>query len=175
MRYRILLAVGLALANLSFPAVARADCQPASSVQEALANAEVAFVGTVVAAVQGEPGASFLVDEVWVGNLPPTTEVRGIGDAGFLEDDRRWIVGVRYLVIPYVDGAVLRDNICTATLEWTDELAALKPQGAQGPDEGQGGSDRGISGELLGVAAALLLLGIVGFIAFRDGSPLARR
>lgn len=171
MRYQILPAIGLALANLAFPAIARADCQPASSVEEALAAAEIAFVGTVVAAVEGESRAGFSVEEVWVGDLPAATEVRGLRDAGLSEDDRRWTLGVRYLVIPYVDRGVLRDNICSATVEWRDELAALRPPGAQSPEEGPSGSDDGIPGAVLAVAAAVGVLIVVGLIAFGRRSP----
>ena len=38
--------------------------------------------------------------------------------------------GAVYLVIPFVDGQVLRDHICTATTGWTDELEALRPADA---------------------------------------------
>jgi hypothetical protein len=38
-------------------------------------------------------------------------------------------IGVRYLVVPIVDGNVLRDSICSATTEWRPELAALRPNG----------------------------------------------
>ena len=171
MRYQILLAVGIALANLAFPAAVRADCQPASSVAEALAATEIAFVGTVFAAVEGEPGAAFIVDEVWVGDLPETIGVRGMGDAGFMEDDRHWAIGVRYLVIPYVDGGVLRDHICTATTEWREELADLRPEDARAPGESPSPPGEGIPIEVLGVLAALGVLGIVGLIAFRHGTP----
>ena len=174
MRYQILLVLGIALANLSFPAIARADCQPASSVEEALAAAEIAFVGTVFATGGREPGAALLVDEVWLGELPGTIEVRGMGDAGFMEDDRQWAIGVRYLVVPYVERGVLRDHICTATTEWRDELAVFKPEGARAPEEAPRGSGGGIPTEVLAVVAALAVLGIVGLIAFRHGSPSGR-
>lgn len=171
MRYQILLALGIALANLSLPAVVRADCQPASSIQEALATAEIAFVGTVVAAAGGGPRAAFSVEEIWVGELGATVEVRGMGDAGLMEDDRQWTLGARYLVIPYVDRGALRDSICSATTEWRDELAVLRPEGARAPEESPSGSDGGVRPELLALAVALGVLGIVALVAFRHGPP----
>jgi hypothetical protein len=165
MRYQILLAVGIALASLAFPAVARADCQPASSIKDALATAEIAFVGTVVAAVDGGPRAVFSVEEVWVGQLLATAEVRGLGDAGFMEDDRQWTVGVRYLVIPFVEAGLLRDTICSATSEWRDELAALRPPTAHPPGGLGTVSDVPVQLLLLGGAAALIA--VVSFAAFR--------
>ncbi|HYI65543.1 MAG TPA: hypothetical protein VEW95_01310 [Candidatus Limnocylindrales bacterium] len=47
------------------------------------------------------------------------------------EDDRTWAVGTTYLVVPHVDGPVLRDHICTATTPWTDDLAILRPADAR--------------------------------------------
>ena len=161
------LVLALTLATLLFPAVARADCQPASSVKEALATAEVAFVGTVVGAAVDEPGATFSVEEVWVGQLPATVEVRGMGDAGFMEDDRQWEPGFRYLVIPYVERGVLRDHICTATTKWLDALAVLRPEGAQPPEEAPGGSGGGPSTEVLLLIGAVVVLIVVSAFAFR--------
>jgi len=173
MRFQILSATGLALATLAFPAVARADCQPASSVEDALAAAEIAFVGTVVAAVDDEPGAGFRVEEVWVGELPAAVEVRGMGDEGFMEDDRRWTLGARYLVIPYLDDGVLRDNICSASLEWRDDLAALRPD-AHPPEGETDGSGGGVPGAVVALAAAIGVLAIAGVVAFRRGLPTGK-
>lgn len=165
MRYQTLLAAGLGLAGLAFPAVARADCQPASSVEEALSAAEVAFVGTVVAAADAGPRAAFSVEEVWVGQLAATVDVRGMGDAGLLEDDRQWTLGVRYLVIPYVEAGVLRDNICSATVEWREELAALRPPTAHPPGEQDATTD--VPFQLLLVGGAVALFGAISIVAFR--------
>jgi hypothetical protein len=124
------------LALLAFPVLASpaaADCDPAGAPAEALSTAEVAFVGRAIT-VAG-PSARFAVQEVWAGEVDDVVEVRGVLDQlapnQFGEDDRQWIEGATYLVIPTVDGSVLRDHICTATTEWADELEALRPADAR--------------------------------------------
>ena len=165
MRAHLLPAAGLLLTTLIAPAVVRADCQPASSVEEALASAPVAFVGTVVAAQAGAPGATLRVDEVWVGTVPETVVVRGMGDGVFMEDDRHWTMGATYLVIPYLEGGVLRVHICTATTEWRDDLAALRPPDAHAPEDAASGPD--VPGAILAVVAVAAVLTIVAGYAFR--------
>ena len=104
-----------------------------------LPEAQIAFVGTVVA-VEG-PAATFAVREVWAGAVADRIQVRGLSDrigeadtgfgAGFTEDDRHWTEGATYLVIPWVDGGVLRDSVCTATAEWRAEFEDLRPSDAR--------------------------------------------
>jgi hypothetical protein len=163
--------VALAIALLP-PAPARADCEPAGPIEEALAVAPVAFVGTVTA-LDG-PAARFAVAEVWAGSVGATVEVRGLGDGGpdtgfgaaFMEDDRRWSMGTTYLVVPFVDGTVLRDHLCTATTEWRDELAALRPPGATTPTPEALSPGTGIPAALA-VLAAAAAVGAIGWLAFR--------
>lgn len=129
----------LALAATAFAWPVAADCQSAGPIEEALPVAPIAFVGTVTA-LNG-PIATFAVSEVWAGDVPDVVEVRGLSDdvggpdagfgAGFSEDDRQWTPGGTYLVVPFVDGAVMRDNACTATTQWRPELEALRPEDAR--------------------------------------------
>ncbi|HET9416809.1 MAG TPA: hypothetical protein VFP30_04635 [Candidatus Limnocylindria bacterium] len=122
-------ALGLALLAVVATPVA-ADCQPAGPIQEELPRAEVAFVGTAVDVVGSM--ATFAVHEVWAGSVAATVEVHGLtSGVEFSEDDRRWEVGSRYLVVPIVEGEVLRDSFCTPTTEWQPELAALRPASAE--------------------------------------------
>jgi hypothetical protein len=150
-----------------------ADCQPAPPLDEALRTAPVAFVGTVIG-VDG-PSARFAVSEVWAGEIGPTVEVRGLTDLGgrdggfgpgFSEDDRHWTDGTTYLVLPTVDGGVLRDHLCTATTEWREELAALRPETAiivsAEPAEGGGG----IPLPVLAFVAAAVVIAVIGGVAF---------
>ena len=140
MPIRHLIPLALALAVLAAAPPARADCDPAGPVEQVLPKADVAFVGSVIA-TDGSV-ARFAVAEVWAGDLPDVVEVRGLidrpagrGDAGgpapIVEDDRLWTVGQTYLVIPTVDGDVLRDHGCTATTEWSAELESLRPPDAR--------------------------------------------
>lgn len=147
------------------PGSALADCQPAGPIEQALRNAEVVFVGTVRATRAGGSVASFAVEEVWRGSLGEAVEVRGSFDGDRPgEDDRVWTVGQRYLVLPVQFDGALRDNICTATTEWRPEMGDLRPDGATG-----GGA--GFPAAIVAPAFALLLLAVVGAVAFRRGSP----
>jgi hypothetical protein len=165
----------LASGGLLAPGRVAADCQPVGSLAEALAGAPVAFVGTVVAADPSGPRAIFQVEEVWAGDLPATVEVRGISDgAGLGEDDRTWQVGSRYLVIPYLaDGGVLRDSICSGTAAWRDDLAKLRPPGAETRGAaGSGESDPGggLAGYLLLVVALTAVAGALVMLIGRRRS-----
>lgn len=131
MHLRHLVAAGFAIACLAIPGAVVADCQPAGPLAVALAEAPVAFVGRVVE-TRGDGGqiAMIEVEERWTGagGLANIVEVRGLGDdLQPSEDDRHWVLGGRYLVVPIVDGNVLRDSICSATTAWSDALGALRP------------------------------------------------
>lgn len=116
------------LALLAEPAAA--DCQPAGPIQEELPRAEIAFVGTAVDVVGSM--ATFEVHEVWAGHVANVVEVHGLtSGVEFSEDDRQWEAGMRYLVVPIVDGQVLRDSFCTPTTVWHSELAELRPATAE--------------------------------------------
>jgi hypothetical protein len=174
MRIGGLVTLALALALALVPGPAAADCQPAGPPEAALPAAPVAFVG-VVTNVEG-PIATFAVREVWAGDVAETVEVRGLSDdlggvdtgfgVGFSEDDRQWTDGTTYLVVPFVDGAVLRDHICTATTEWHDGLEALRPATARilGAEQVDG----------LSIPPAILLIGAV-LVLLVAGSALAFR
>ena len=158
---------------LAAPRVA-ADCEPAGPLEQVLPKADVAFVGTVTA-LDG-PIATFAVREVWAGEVADTVSVRGFfeapggrgaaGEAPFGEDDRSWMAGETYLVVPWVDRGVLRDSICTATTEWSDELAALRPADARflaRPDPGS----VSIPGTVIVVGTVILVIAGASALAFR--------
>ena len=164
-------AATLALVLLA-PSRAVADCQPAGPIEQALAAAPVAFVGTVTA-VDG-PSARFAVAEVWAGSVGADVEVRGLGDggpdtgfgAGFSEDDRHWVDGATYLVVPMIDGAILRDHLCTATTEWGPDLEQLRPADARilagEPEPAQAPPVA-----ILAMMAAVAVIGVGALLAFR--------
>jgi hypothetical protein len=163
MRHRLTCSALLATLGglLLAPSAAVADCQPAGSVEEALATTEIAFVGTVITSAEGRSGAGFRVEEVWVGSVGETVELHGMGAGDeLMEDDRHWQAGARYLVIPYVEGGRLRDHLCTATTEWRPELAELRPAGATtvAPATESGGVP-----VILLVLGGLLALGLAAF------------
>jgi hypothetical protein len=170
------LLLGAATAWLVCAAPVAADCQPAGPIEEALPAAPVAFVG-VVTALDG-PVATLAVREVWAGEVPDEVQVRGLADdvggvdagfgAGFSEDDRQWMAGGTYLVVPWVDGKVLRDSICTATTEWRSDLEALRPASAR-IVEGDPTNAVPVPPAVLAAAAVLLVIGVVSVLAFRRG------
>jgi len=111
-------------------APAAADCELAGPIEVALTDAPVAFVGSAIEVVGSM--ARFEVHEVWAGVIANGVEVHGLtSGVEFSEDDRRWEAGTRYLVVPFIEGQVLRDSICTATTEWSPELEALRPATAR--------------------------------------------
>ena len=172
-RFRRILPLGISVIWLVAAAPVAADCQPAGPIQEALPTAPIAFVGTA-AAVEG-PVATFAVREVWAGEVPDRVEVQGLADeagvdagfgAGFSEDDRQWTQGETYLVVPFLDGAVLRDSICTSTTEWGPELEALRPADARivAAEEAGGAA---VPAELILVGAVVLVVAGASVVAFR--------
>jgi hypothetical protein len=182
---RLTLPAILCLASLALAGPVAADCEPAGPLEAVLPDAPVVFVGTVSTVDGGS--ARFAVEEVWAGAVGPDVDVHGLGwapvppDLGgqgrapveravpgmaFVEDDRVWEVGRRYLVIPSVEGDILRDHQCTATTEWRPELAELRPADAVlSPDE----PDGGIPVPLIVAAAAVLVLAAGSALAFRRG------
>jgi len=149
--------LAIAWAAIAWPVAA--DCDPAGPPAEVLPTAEVAFVGRVLS-VDG-PSARFAVSEVWAGHVGSSAEVRGIVDhpgGAIGEDDRQWVNAETYLVIPFVDGPVLRDHVCTATTVWTDELAALRPADAreivpEAPEE-----------EMVSIGLIILVVALMGTV-----------
>lgn len=155
----------LLLASLAVPAGVRADCQPLDSVEAALREAEVAFVGTAVASARGVGQVTFRVEEAWTGTLGPTVEVFGLSLQGPSEDDRSWELGRRYLVIPYVFEGRLVDHICSGTTLWSNELEALRPAGATVAEPAPATSS--LPWPLLLVAALAAGLAAASWLAFR--------
>lgn len=143
---RMLVASVLAAMTLILGAgTARALCSGNSYAASSLREGHVAFVGTVGSLRNGDLWATFQVDEVWSSDeLPRFVEVRGgRGQEAFFEifsnvgsTDRQFADGVTYLVFPTIEGGTLFDDSCSATQEWSSELAALRPATAHPPVDG---------------------------------------
>ena len=174
MTVRTLISIVLMLAWLATAGVVAADCEPAGPIEQVLPAARVAFVGTVVA-TEG-PVATFEVTEVWAGEVGTSVEVRGLSDdvagpdagfgAGFTEDDRQWTEGATYLVVPFIDGGVLRDHICTATTEWSPELDELRPTEARTLTPAEA-APAGVPMPVLLIGAMLVAVAGAAVLAFR--------
>lgn len=178
MRTRFATVTALLVATLATATPVAADCGPVGTPAEVLPTAEVAFVGTVTE-VDGSL-AHFDVLEDWTDTVGDTVDVVGLahmlprgGDPGAMaEDDRSWVAGATYLVIPFVDGELLRDHICSATTEWRDDLAALRPPGVEGVVVGTAPAEApsGPPLPLLLIGTAAIAVAGVSVLAFRRRS-----
>ena len=161
---RLPLFVLVAMAWLALTAPVAADCDMARSVDDALADGSVVFVGEVTDLVGSR--ATFAVREVWSGEVGPTITVHGFSDEGqFVEDDRTWTARATYLVMPFLDRGVLRDNICTPSQNWDAHLQDLRPANARVMAEEE--SDQS---PLVAVGMVVAALGVISLLAFRRRS-----
>jgi hypothetical protein len=185
LRHRASLVLALATVAVAVvpPGTAFADCQPAGPLEQELPTAAVAFVGRVVAT--DGPVARFAVSEVWAGPVGAEVEVRGLSDEPARpgegigrpavivgEDDRTWEAGATYLVVPFVDGAVLRDHLCTATTRWAPELADLRPPDARILAASGSSGGAALAPSILVLVGVIATIGVVAGVAFRrrDGA-----
>ncbi|HET6745651.1 MAG TPA: hypothetical protein VFH90_07345 [Candidatus Limnocylindria bacterium] len=157
---------GLALTLGAGSAVALCGAMP--SPAQSLAAGELAFVGTVGSVSNSDRWATFQVREVWhATDLPRFVEVRGSagGDDFFgiftsvSSNDRFFAEGVTYLVFPHEEGDALYDNDCSATEEWSDRLADLRPASAHPPSPSLAESAGGVLWTVAAGVLASLALG----------------
>jgi hypothetical protein len=168
MTRRLVLLFAVALGALGSVPAAQASCVPAPPLRQAVREADIAFVGTVVALDHDGRTATFRVEDVWKGVVPETVVVHGgpgieaiesaaaRGEGVASSGDRTYGTGTRYLVLPWgrTDG-VLRDSICSSTQPYSDGMANLRPAAAHRPYAQAAGAvpassaDEGGSGPLL--------------------------
>lgn len=156
---------------LAAPPTALASCALSPPIAEALAEAEIVFVGTVTATAERDLWATVTVEEIWKGpDLPVVVQVKG-GQGGNVGTsvDREFRSGVKYLFTPtMLQDGTFSDNACTPTRVWEEALAALRPADARGPIGGTPPEPSGFDvgglvvplGVALLVAAALLIVGL---------------
>ena len=131
---------GAVLVAVATPA--GASCAPPLPIAEAVTQADVVVVGTVVQTRSNDRVATVAVDEVWRGNVGSTLEVFGGPDREDMATsvDRTYRVGGRYLIVamepsahggPGTFGGRIEDTACSATQLWQDALAALRPSDAR--------------------------------------------
>jgi hypothetical protein len=181
-------AIALAVLLL-LPAAVAADCMEPPPLEQAVAEGQSVFVGTVVGLENEARWATVRVEDVWRGpDLPAVVGVRGGEEPGtFTSLDRTYRQGATYLFVVMVEqGAAaprLVDNSCTPTSEWREELAALRPGTARPPvpstgetaGPGTGGvvAGGGLGDSTILVVSALLVL--AGCVAVFGGAVLIRR
>lgn len=131
---------GLVLGALAFrPAAALGlSCIQPPPIPEAVAQADIAFVGTVTAVVNEGRWATVSVEEIWKGpDMPKVVEVHGGGQAASESmADRSFTVGARYVFFPFVEEGILTDNICSSTAELTPEIS-YRPAEVRAPLSGE--------------------------------------
>lgn len=154
-----------ALAFVLTPSAVLADCMMPPPVQEAAQSADIVFVGTVSETSNRNSWANVAVEEIWRGpDLPAQVIVKGGPDGNAATSvDRSYAVGVKYLFFPYAgeDGA-LADNSCTNTVEWSADLAQLRPADARQPlgvETAEEGFDLG--GVIAPLGVAVLVGGVL--------------
>jgi len=152
---------------------ARASCAEPIPIEQALAEAQAVFVGTVTHVQYSGRMATFQVEEVWKGDVGAVAVVNGgpglseleaaraQGQEVFTSVDRTFESGRRYLVVSYArDGALLSDNACSATRIFTGDLDPYRPDSAYtpvappAPDTGDEGTPPGIWIGLAALVAA---------------------
>ena len=137
----LIMAMAAAISGVAVaPSETRALCADRGPLALEVAEADIVFVGRVLATNRSGYWATFAVLEDWThSGLGQRVEVRGRRSPDAVlpifdtweEDSRTFEVGVTYLVLPYADGGVLYDSECTSTRTWTAGLAALRPADAE--------------------------------------------
>lgn len=175
------LPTGLALAIaalLSSSGPVAASCAPIESVEEAIRASDVAFVGTVVRLSNDGRWATVRVEEVWHGpDLTAIVEVRGGAAGNVASSVDRTFAMTRYLFAASIADGTLQDNACTATAEWSGELARFRPDSARLPLDAPGASEPVTPTPALpmvvvfgGVALAVAaIFGVAALVARRRG------
>ena len=159
-------AIGLA------PGATLASCAEFPPIAEHLDRAEVVFVGTVIGLVHDGRTAEVAVEEVWRGQeVPPRVTVYGAAvpeDPSMMTSvDRTYQSDARYLFAVTLEDGRLRDDSCTATQEWTDDLAAFRPTSVATPEPAEEGPLDGPPAPAVGIALAVLAIGAISLLAFR--------
>lgn len=171
-RFGSLVILGLAFLVMAAPAVG-ASCAEPVPLDQALAEAETVFVGTVNELKHDGRLAGFVVEEVWKGEVPATalvsggptlSELEGTGLGGTIVTsvDRPFEQGVTYLVVPFgVDQGVYMDNACSVTQAYDSSLDQYRPDSAHTPVEV--GTDGAVltARVALGVLAVMTAAGLV--------------
>jgi hypothetical protein len=177
MRATAALLVALIAAVVGAPLPVRASCMMPLPLPQALAEADLVFVGTVSAVANHDRRATVLVEEIWKGPaLVPVVDVRGGGDdeSMFTSADRTYTQGVRYLFVLSTDGGPLMDSACSSTQEWSPDLQAHRPSQVvttqpDAPTDPASGSSVPLA------ALALGLTGVAGVALLGGAALLARR
>lgn len=138
-------------------------------LEERIEEATHVWKGTVTGSQEGGRVAIVQVEEVWKGEGPDGERVRILADSEEpTSTDRTWTVDQTYLIFPRPEeDGEWHDSACSATREWSGDLASLRPTGAGTAATG-GEEEEPDSGprSLVLVAIFAGVLGLAG-LAFR--------
>ncbi len=155
---------------------ASASCVMPPSLDDAVATADAAFVGTVTALANEGRWATVAVEEVWSGpSLPAVVEVRGGPAGGATSVDRQYEPRTRYLFVTSIAEGRLQDSSCSSTTVWTAELASLRPATARPPAGAPPEAHAGAGPDAAPVAVAVGLAAVAGVVVFGGARALRRR
>jgi hypothetical protein len=167
---------------------AAASCIERPTMAEAIARADLVFVGTAVEVTNVSRWATFVVEDIWKGQLDADrAEIRG-GPRGNVSssNERRYAVDTRYLVFAlappldrellamYGEGVRWTDSDCSLTQPYTSSLAKARPGTARlvGAPQAPAGEaspvhDRGALNAGWVVLLAAAIVGLVGAASVR--------
>ena len=178
MRPSVLVAVVvIALGIWWMPATAAASCGGWPTIAAHLNAGDIVFVGTVAELADLNRTALVDVEEIWQGPevSAQVTVHAGTGDPNSMSSvDRFYRAGVRYLFAVRVVDGELRDDACSATQEWSDDLALDRPVTAATPDAGPSsevGGEFNVPIAVLVAGLGLALLVGISAVAFRSREP----
>lgn len=138
MRKSLALALCSAVWVVVTTGVAHASCVVPPPIEQAIEDADVVFVGTVVDLGADERQAIVEVESVWKGEGVATlvSVDGGIDPNGATSVDRYFEFG-RYIFFPTTREFPFRDTACTSTQLVTAEIEALEPSTAEPPIDGE--------------------------------------
>lgn len=154
------------------PSAAMASCAEFPPLDEHLEKAGVVFVGTIAGLEDDNRTALVDIEEVWRGGpLPARVTVHGATEPDdptmMTSVDRMYVNAASYLFAVTVDErGRLRDDACTATREWSDDLDTVRPATVTRP-EPTGDEAGGLPASVIGIAIVLLAIGAASVFAFR--------
>jgi hypothetical protein len=162
-----------ATAAITLAAPAMAAC---GLTVESVAKAEVVFVGLLTEVGADGNNATFNVEENWRGSELVVGKAVVIDTTNSLQRLELPPPGTpasasRYLVLANTVGGQLHtgDSCEVFPFPWDDSYAAFRPTEAPPPGESPT-ADAGFPGAVVAVGAALLVLAVVGVVAFSRGS-----
>jgi len=139
---------------------------------ESVAKAEVVFVGLLTGVSPDGNNATFQVQEIWRGSVLVVGKGVGIDTTNSLqrlELPPPDAPPSSYLVLASVVAGQLHtgDSCEIFPFPWDDSYAAFRPAGAPSGESPTTGA--GFPAAVVAVGAALLVLAVVGVVAFRRG------